>query len=160
MGTHVLVVGTTTWRKHTHVGVFLTLAHVFERMHGIYLAYASILWCISLFCWHLRSVSNVFVCSDLTHMQVFGQRCLFVLRIHQNWYACVVLFRLMRPIYDVCVSLTDVSVVFLTCMCVLDEHIRWFSDKDVCLSYVYIKIETPALHFSGSCVTFMMFVFL
>ena len=43
MGAHVLVVGTTTWRKHTHVGVFSTLAHVFERMHGIYLAYASIL---------------------------------------------------------------------------------------------------------------------
>ncbi len=58
----------------------------------------------------------------------------------------------MRPIYDVSVSLTDVSVVFLTCMCVLDENIRWFSDKDVCLSYVYININTHALYYSGSCV--------
>ena len=39
---------------------------------------------------------------------------------------------------DVYVSLTDVSVVFLTCLCVLAEHIRWFSDIDVCLSCVYI----------------------
>ena len=48
----------------------------------------------------------------------------------------------MHEIYDVCVSLTDVSVVFLTCLCVLAEHIRWFSDKDVCKSGVYIKIDT------------------
>ena len=57
----------------------------------------------------------------------------------------------MHQIYDVCVSLTDVSVVFLTCMCVLVEHIRWFLDKDVCLSYVYIEIDTHALYYSGSC---------
>ena len=100
------------------------------------------------------------MCSGRTHTLVFGQRCLFILRVHRNLYACVVLFRLMRPIYDVCVSLTDVSVVFLTCMCVLDEHIRWFSDKDVCLSYVYINIDTHALFYSGSCVKNMMFVVL
>ncbi len=67
---------------------------------------------------------------------------------------------LMHQIYDVCVSLTDVSVVFLTCMCVMAAHIRWFSDKDVCLSYVYINIDTHALYYSGSCVKNMMFVFL
>ena len=66
----------------------------------------------------------------------------------------------MRQKYDVCGSLTDVSVVFLTCLCVLVEHIRRFSGKDVCLSCVYIKIDTHALYFSGSCVKFMMFVFL
>ena len=47
----------------------------------------------------------------------------------------------MRQIYDVCVSLTDVSVVFLTCLCVLVAHIRWFSDKDVCFSYVYTLLQ-------------------
>ena len=52
---------------------------------------------------------------------------------------------------DVCVSLTYVTVVFLTCLCVLVEHIRWFLDKDVCLSYVYIEIDTHALYYSGSC---------
>ena len=65
----------------------------------------------------------------------------------------------MRQIYDVCVSLTDVCVVFLTCVCVLDEHIGCFSDKDVCLSYVYIIIDTHALYYSGACVINMMFVF-
>ncbi len=65
----------------------------------------------------------------------------------------------MRQINVVCVSLTDVSVVFLTCMCVLDEHIRWFSDKDVCLTHVYIKIDTHALYYSGSCVKNMMLMF-
>ncbi len=66
----------------------------------------------------------------------------------------------MRQIYDVFVFLTDESVVFLTCMCVLTAHIRWFSDKDVCLSYVYITIDTHAFLYSGSYVEFMMLVFL
>jgi hypothetical protein len=66
----------------------------------------------------------------------------------------------MRQKYDVCGSSTDVSVVFLTGMCVLVEHIRWFLDKDVCLSCVYIEIYTHALYYLGSCVQFMTFVYL
>ena len=142
--------------------MFVSLAYTSKllRMRCIFLAHASNLWCLCFFNRCYRCVSNVYVCSDLTHTQVFGQRCLFVLCIHQHWYACVVLFRLMRQKYDVCVSLTDVSVVFLTCLCVLVEHIRWFLDKDVCLSCVYIVIDTHALYYSGSYVKFMMLVFL
>ncbi len=127
----------------------------------VYLAYTSKWYaCVVLF----RLMRPIYdVCVSLTDVNVVFLTCMCVLTLHirwfsnknvclsyvyiKNWCACVVFFRLMRQIYDVCVSLTDVSVVFLTCMCVLTLHIRWFSDKDVCSSYVYIKIDTHALYY-------------
>lgn len=64
----------------------------------------------------------------------------------------------MRPFVDVCASLADVCVVFLTYMCVLTQHMRRFCDIDEFLSYVYITIDTHALSYSSASVMFMMYV--
>jgi hypothetical protein len=106
------------------------------RMRYLIQAQASSLWCMCFLSKCLRWVSNVYVCYDQTHTLVFGQRCVFILRIHRNWYACVLLFKHMCHICDVCVSCADVFVVFLTYMCNLTQHMRSFSDiEDVEQTY-------------------------
>jgi hypothetical protein len=127
--------------------MFVCLAYTSKllRMRCIIQAHASNLWCFCFFNRWKRCVSNVYVCSDRTHTLVFGQRCLFVLRIHHNWYACVFIFRLIRRIYDVGVSFANVCVVFLTYMCVRTQHIRRFSYVHAIIPNVYIIISTQAL---------------
>jgi hypothetical protein len=122
-------------------------------MHRLIQTHASILRCMRVFCVCLRCVSNVFVCSNLTYTQVFGQICVYFRRIHH-------IFKRMRLFCDVCVSFAYVCAVFQTFLCVLTLHIRRFSDKYVCISDVYIKFSTQALLYSGACIRFAMYVLL
>ena len=61
-----------------------------------------------------------------------------------------VLIKRMRQFYDVSASCADVCVLFRTYTFVL-------INKVVCLSYVYINIDTHALCYSSACVNFMMY---
>ena len=72
---------------------------------------------------------------------------MFIIRIHQYWHACVVLFKRMRQFYDVLASCADVCVLFLTCMCVLNQRRSMFSDKNVFQTNVYILISTHECFF-------------
>ena len=87
----------------------------------------------------------------------------------------------MCQFYDVSASCADVCVLFRTYTFVLIKRMRQFDDvsascadvcvlfrtytfvlinKVVCLSYVYINIDTHASCYSSACVNYMMFVFL
>ncbi len=128
------------------------------RMRHLIQAQASSLWCMCFLSKCLRWVSNVYVCYDQTHTLVFGQRCVFILRIHRNWYACVLLFKHMRHICDVCVSCADVFVVFLTYMCILTQHMRSLSDIEDVGTNVFIIISTHAFVYSSGNMTFTMYL--
>ena len=62
-----------------------------------------------------------------------------------------VLIKRMRQFDDVSASCADVSVLFRTYTFVL-------INKVVCLSYVYINIDTHARYYSSACVNFAMYV--
>ena len=120
---------------------------VFQTYTSHFQTHASILRCMCVFCLCLRCVSNVFVCSNLTYTQIFGQICVYFRRIHQIFHASTVIFRRMHLFCDVCASFQNVRAVFQTLLCVLTWHIRWFSDTYVSVSNVYITIPTHVSYF-------------
>ena len=91
----------------TNMCVFQTYTSHFPRKHCYIPAHASVLRCMCFFSECSRCVSNVIVCSDLTHSLVFGHICDFLKCVHHNSHACVVFF-------STCVHFVTYVLVWLT----------------------------------------------
>jgi hypothetical protein len=159
----------------------LTLAHVFERIHLLFLMYTFDFRCQTSVFRRIQSIickcaiffSQILqfcdVCSHFANVSIVFLTCTCFFFDKAVWLSYVYITIATYAWYylSACVNFVmstfffaDVCAILLTCLCVLTWHIRRFSDKDVCMSFVYITIDTHASYFLSTCVTCVLYALL